>query len=119
MLRLDALEVIQRFRKPGGDEFVGFCNKVIRASCWAGGVPHSAVSTSSRTDAKDKGVDTRVEVAIPGDKSGYFGVPTIWQFKAADASNVDKADIEKEVNKPRAKQRIEEGHGYRLCICDQ
>lgn len=30
MLRLEALEVIQLFRKPGGDEFILFCNKVIR-----------------------------------------------------------------------------------------
>ncbi len=60
MLRLEALEVIQRFRKPGGDDFALFCNKILRASCWAGGVPLSDLWTTSRTDAKDKGVDTRV-----------------------------------------------------------
>jgi hypothetical protein len=118
MLRLEALEVSQRFRKPGGDDFVLYVNKIIRASCWAGGVPQSEVWTTSRTDAKDKGVDTRVGKAIPGDKSGYFGAPTIWQFKAADESNVSKDDMAKEVNKPRAKQSIIEGSAYRLCICD-
>ena len=76
MLRLEAFELIQLFRKPGGDEFVLFCNKVIRASCWAYGVPQSQVWTSSRTDARDKGVDTRLLSPIIGDRAGYFGVPT-------------------------------------------
>ena len=53
MLRLDGLEVVQRFRKSGGAEFVGFCNKIIRTSCSAGGTPQFGVPTSSRTDAKD------------------------------------------------------------------
>jgi hypothetical protein len=118
VLSLAALEVIQRFRKPGGDEFALFCNRMILASCWAGGVPRAEVSTSSRTDAKDKGVDTRVARAIGGDKSGYFDFPTIWQFKAADEANVSGPDMEKEVNKPRAKQWLEEGNAYRICICD-
>ena len=30
--RGDAVEVIQRFRKPGGDDFALFCNKILRAS---------------------------------------------------------------------------------------
>jgi hypothetical protein len=118
MLRLEALEVIQRFRKPGGDDFALFCNKILRASCWTGGVPQSEVSTTSRTDAKDKGVDTRVGKAILGDKSGYFGSPTIWQFKGADETNIGKNDMAAEVNKPRAKQWIMEGNAYRLSICD-
>jgi hypothetical protein len=118
MLRLEALEVIQRFRKPGGDDFALFCNKILRASCWTGGVPQSEVSTTSRTDAKDKGVDTRVGKAIVGDKSGYFGFPTIWQFKGADETNIGKNDMAAEVNKPRAKQWIMEGNAYRLSICD-
>lgn len=113
MLRLEALEVIQRFRKPGGDDFVLFCNKIIRASCWAGGIPQSEVWTSSRTDARDKGVDTKLGVPILTDKSGYFGTPTIWQFKAGDESNVGTADMEKEANKPRAKQWISEGNLFR------
>jgi hypothetical protein len=46
-----------------------------------------------RTDAKDKGVDTRVAVAIPNNTSGNFDAPTIWEFKVADESNVTTADI--------------------------
>ncbi|MGD1212150.1 MAG: hypothetical protein ABR973_12425 [Candidatus Acidiferrales bacterium] len=118
MLRLEALEVIQRFRKPGGADFALFCNKIIGASCWASGVPQSEVWTTSRTDAKDKGVDTRIGVALPNNKSGYFEAPTIWQFKAADESNVGPADIRKEVNKERSKLWISEGSAYRICLCD-
>ena len=118
MLRLEALEVIQRFRKPGGDDFALFCNKIIRASCWSSGVPSSEVWTTSRTDAKDNGVDTRVCVALPDDKTGYFSAPSIWQFKAADQSNIGPAAIKKEVDKKRARQWIAEGHAYRICICD-
>lgn len=117
MLRLEALEVIQRFRQPGGAEFVSFCNKMIRARCAAAGIAGSSVSMCSRTDARDGGVDTRVDVALPGDSSGYFSVPTVWQFRAAEQSNVSPGDLKKEVNKKHAKQRIEEGHGYRFCVC--
>ena len=48
-----------------------------------------------QTDAKDKGGDTRVAVAIPNDASGNFDAPTIWEFKVADESNVTSADIGK------------------------
>ena len=48
-----------------------------------------------QTDAKDKGVDTRVAVAIPNNASGNFDAPTIWEFKVADESNVTTADIGK------------------------
>ena len=48
-----------------------------------------------QTDAKDKGVDTRVAVAIPNNASGNFDAPTIWEIKVADESNVTTADIGK------------------------
>ncbi|MGB6430358.1 MAG: hypothetical protein WBF06_07215 [Candidatus Acidiferrales bacterium] len=63
-------------------------------------------------------MDTHVAVAIPGDRSGYLDVPTIWQFKATAARNVNEASMKKEANKPHAKQKIKEGHGYRFCVCD-
>jgi hypothetical protein len=55
-----------------------------------------------QTDAKDKGVDTRVAVAIPNNASGNFGAPTIWEFKVADESNVTTADIGTRSGKPRS-----------------
>jgi hypothetical protein len=118
MLRLDELELIQLFRQPGGKEFVVFCNRVIRATCWAHGIPQSEVSTTTRTDAKDGGVDTRVAQWIRKDRSGYFESPSIWQFKASDEANVTTPDMHREVTKPYARKCIENGDAYRLCICD-
>jgi hypothetical protein len=118
MLRLKALELIQAFRQPGGTEFVLFCNEVIRATCWAGGIPQSEVSSSSRTDAKDGGVDTRVGKGVAGnDRFGYFGGSSIWQFKAADESSITETTLPNEVNKPHAKKCLENGDSYRLCVC--
>ncbi len=57
-----------------------------------------------QTDAKDKGGDTRVAVAIPNNASGNFDAPAIWEFKVADESNVTTADIGKRFGKPRARQ---------------
>jgi hypothetical protein len=118
MVRLKELELMMLFRHPGGDEFALFCTEVIRAACWAGGIPGSAVSSTTRTDARDGGVDTRVDRRIPGDKSGYFEHPTIWQFKAADEAHVSIPDMGKEISKPYAKACIQNGDAYRLCICD-
>ncbi|MFZ0771579.1 MAG: hypothetical protein WCA49_14945 [Candidatus Sulfotelmatobacter sp.] len=117
-MKLDELELIQLFRQPGGKEFVRFCNEAIRVTCWTHGVPQSEVSTTLRTDIADGGVDTRVGRGIPDDPFGYFETPSIWQFKAADETNVGPADVTKEVNKPHAKKCTEDGDAYRLCICD-
>lgn len=118
MLRLRALELIQAFRHPGGAEFVLFCNDVIRAVCFAGGIPQSQVSTCSRTDAKDGGVDTRLGAGVKGvDRFGYFGQPSVWQFKAADESSITEASIREEVNKQHARKCIANGDAYRLCVC--
>jgi len=117
-MKLDELQLIQLFRQPGGAEFVRFCNEAIRATCWAHGVPQSEVSTTLRTDIPDGGVDTRIARGIPGDKFGYFETPSVWQFKAADEANVGAADMPTEVNKPHARKCIQDGDGYRLCICD-
>jgi hypothetical protein len=61
-----------------------------------------------QTDAKDKGVDTRVAVAIPNNTSGNFDAPTIREFKVADESNVTMADIRK-----RSASRALDSH----CLC--
>src|SRR5258708_4443656 len=117
-MKLNELELIQLFRQPGGAEFVRFCNDVIRATCWARGVPQSEVSTTLRTDIADGGVDTRIGRGISNDKFGYFETPSVWQFKAADEANLSAADVPKEVNKPYARKCVQDGHAYRLCICD-
>jgi hypothetical protein len=118
VLRLKELELIQLLRQPGGADFVLFCNEVIRATCWAHGVPQAEVSTTTRSDARDGGVDTRVGRGVTPDRFGYFQTRSVWQFKAADEANVTASDMPAEVNKPHARRRIEEDHAYRLCVCD-
>ena len=118
MLRLDPLKLVQQFRRPGGADFAAFVSELIRAICWEQGIPASVVSTCSRTDARDGGVDTRVGQASTVDKTGYFLSTSIWQFKAADEANVTTGDMQKEVNKPHARSCIEKGDAYRICICD-
>jgi hypothetical protein len=118
ILHLDELEVIQLFRKPGGAEFAYFCAEIIHASCGANGISLSEVHTTKRTDAKDGGVDTRVAVGMPRDRSGYFGKPTAWQFKAVSQRSVTGASLKAEAKKPFARKCIQDGHGYRICICD-
>ena len=61
-----------------------------------------------QTDAKDKGVNTRVAAAIPNNASGNTDAPTIWEFKVADESNVTTADIRK-----RSASRTLDSH----CFC--
>jgi hypothetical protein len=117
-MKLNELELIQLFRQPGGAEFVRFCNEVIRATCWAHGVPQSEVSTTLRTDIPDGGVDTRIGRGILSDRFGYFETPSVWQFKAADEANISASDVPKEVNKPYARKCVQDGRAYRLCICD-
>ncbi len=117
MFRLQELEIIQLFRQPGGAAFAEFCDELIRATAWAHGVPQSEISTTSRTDARDGGVDERVACALLEEKTGYFVTKSAWQFKAADEANIDESDMSKEVNKPFARACIESGHAYRICIC--
>jgi hypothetical protein len=109
---------IFRLRTPGGNLFTEFVDALIKAEAYIGGVPLSNLSTTLRTNVGDGGVDTEIRVAIPTDSTGCLDVPTCWQYKATQNSNVSEADLRKEVKKPYSKELIEKGYGYRLCICD-
>ncbi len=107
----------------GGERFVHFMDRLIRAEAACSGLAQAAIATQLRVNIKDGGVDTAVEKAIPQDNTGWFTVPTCWQFKAKDAVDIDdkkkkkkKNDLQKELNKPHATELIKKGYGYRLCI---
>jgi hypothetical protein len=118
MLKLKALELIQLFRQPGGAEFVLFCNEMLRDVCFKYAIPQSDVSTCSRTDAKDGGVDTRICSPARGNEPfGFFGSPSAWQFKASDEVSLTHTKIRAEVNKTHARACIEAGDAYRICVC--
>ncbi len=109
---------IFRLRTPGGNLFTEFVDALIKAEAYIGGVPLSNLSTTLRTNVRDGGVDTEIRVAIPTDSTGCLDVPTCWQYKATQNSNVSEADLRTEVKKAYSKELIEKGYGYRLCICD-
>ena len=107
----------------GGEPFVHFMDRLIRAEAACGGLAQSEIANQLRVNIKDGGVDTQVKMAIPHDKAGWFAVPTCWQFKAVDGSDIKdrvykrkKNDLQKEITKPYVKQLIQEGYGYRLCL---
>jgi hypothetical protein len=95
----------------GGEPFVHFMDRLIRAAAACGGLAQSEVATQLRVNIKDGGVDTEVKSCIPQDMIGWFAVPTCWQFTAGDTKN-----LKEEIHKPYSKRLIEKGYGYRLCL---
>ena len=82
------------------------------------------IDTQVRGNIGDGGVDTRVNLAVPADRSGHLGVPTCWQFKAEDAADLKKRTargdpfhfLTVEIRKPLVRQLIAEGFGFRFCF---
>ena len=100
----------------GGERFVHFVDRLIRAEAACAGLAQAEIETQLRVNIKDGGVDTEVRQAIPCSKTGWFEVPTCWQFKAMDAKDIEKNDLQSEIKKPYAKKLIQMGYGYRLCL---
>jgi hypothetical protein len=115
MWNVNARDIFQ-LRTPGGDRFTEFVDALIRAEAFANGVSQTFISTTLRTNIGDGGVDT--QVSAPLGSSGFMNSPTSWQYKATENKNINDADICKEINKSYSKQLIEQGYGYRFCICD-
>ena len=109
--------------KGRGEPFADFVDQLIRAEAAKGGLPQSEVATQVRVTIKDGGVDTQVSRAIPRDSTGWFGVPTCWQFKSSEADKIKdtkgtkkKNNLREEINKPHVKKLIEQGYAYRFCL---
>jgi hypothetical protein len=117
MWTINSFDVLH-LRTPGGDRFTEFVDAQIRAQAFLGGLPDAEVRTNLRTNIPDGGVDTEVRQPMPSDSTGWFGVPTCWQYKATEARNISENDLRTEVRKPYARSLIPAGYGYRLCICD-
>lgn len=109
--------------KGRGEPFADFVDQLIRAEAAKGGLPQSEVTTQLRVTTKDGGVDTRVSRAILRDSTGWFSVPTCWQFKSSEADKIKapkdkkkKNNLREEINKPYVKELIEDGYAYRFCL---
>jgi hypothetical protein len=131
------------FKGAGGERFAHFVDRLIRAEAAKGSLPQSDVLAQLRVNIQDGGVDTQVTNAIPRDSTGWFGVPTCWQFKAMesasinagpekrtnraaklkDAKKVSEApksksetlnDLQREIRKPHVEKLLNEGYGFRF-----
>jgi hypothetical protein len=89
---------------------------LIRNEAALGGLPQSEIDAQLRGNISDGGVDTCVRAVIPNDGSGWFEVPTVWQFKAVEASSIRRDDLRDELAKPFALELIKSGHAYRFCL---
>ncbi|MGK7899768.1 MAG: hypothetical protein AB4372_40660, partial [Xenococcus sp. (in: cyanobacteria)] len=74
--------------------------------------------TNLRTNLGDGGVDTEVRQDMLHDNTGWFNVPTCWQYKATTFAGTSSSNLRKEINKPYSTELIKKGYGYRFCICD-
>ena len=124
MFEIDHQQIFS-LRGTGGEKFTAFCDSLIYATIHYLSILLSDVHINQRVNAKDGGVDSKVDNGSEKDTTGYFLVKSIWQYKATDAvdflgtkKQTKKKNLKIEVNKPFAKSCIEEGFAYRLCIAD-
>ena len=118
MWSIEARDILILQGAGGGEPFTKFVDALIRAHCFAFGIPDAELRTNCRANVSDGGVDTQVNRAVPNDSSGCFTFPTCWQYKSKRFSDIGESDLLAEVNKPYSLRLIAEGYAYRLAICD-
>jgi hypothetical protein len=110
---------IPLLRGGGGQPFTRFVNALLQAQCFAYGIPQAAIATTLRVNVGDGGVDTRIDQGAAGDRTGYLGGPSAWQFKAESVAQVTAGSITEEIRKHYAAELVRRGYGYRVCVCDE
>jgi hypothetical protein len=113
---INALDVKKLQIEPGGQRFTEFVDALIRTEARIHSIQASLIATCLKTNAKDGGVDTRVDTILPG-RNDWFEHKTIWQYKAMDYGDL-APKLTSEFKKAGVIKRIEEGYAYRLAICD-
>ena len=108
--------------------FVRFLNAVLSFQASAGHLPIYAVHLNQKDPEKDGGVNAVViqGIAAERDPTGWFQVPTCWQFKARPTRNIrpkkgktggQQAALRQFLlDDPAVRRLVGEGFGYRLCI---
>ena len=116
-----------------GERFPHLMDRLIRATAARNGIAQSNMRTQIRTNITDGGIDTAVDFPIPGDSTGWFEVPTAWQYKAKRGVDIDDGttvpakgggskprktpnELKKEINKPKVVELIKRGYGFRFCV---
>jgi hypothetical protein len=118
MFTVSGRDVINLGRTSGGDAFTEFVDSVIRAQAAVVSIPLSSVHTNCRTNKQDGGVDTKLDIGITVDPTGWMREKTIWQFKAVEANSITDSNLRNEICKWFSKECIEAGFSYRFCLCD-
>ena len=122
MWEFDANDVMSIGRTSGGDRFTKFVDQILRIHCFFCGIQDASVQTNLMVCKPDGGVDTQIDDGSSIDHTGRMSTKTIWQYKATDWPKYDhqiKKLFKDEVNKPHAKDCINNGYAYRFCICDE
>lgn len=103
---------IEKLGGGDGTRLSRFVDRVIGAEMRRYKIPKSELETDQRT-VSDGGADTALRVPIADSPSGFFAVPTVWQYKSSPPS---AAKLREEIKKPYVKVLIEKGYAYRLAI---
>lgn len=122
MWKLTPADLLQ-LKGGGGERFGHFVDRLIRGEAAKAGPSQAEIKTQLRMNIRDGGIDTQVDKAIAGTKIGWFEHATCWQYKAVESAAIDDKrkeqahnDLQKEINKPYARQLIERGYAYRFCL---
>ena len=112
---MDVLSISQRdvleLSGRGGEPFVDFANRLLRAEAAMAGEPSAAVTTLS-VDEQDGGVDAHLDIARPS-PTDWFPTPTCWQFKSG---SLPPKKAVSEINKPYVRKLLKDGYTYRVCV---
>lgn len=114
-------EDIYALRNSTSRPFTDHLDRLIRSSASVVGIAAAAVSDNPRTNVADGGADTEVSAhATLADRWGYFGVRSVWQYKAVEVGSLTDREIREEItrsSKQYVRDLLIQGYGYRFCIC--
>lgn len=108
-------DVYRSLAGDGGEPLRRFMNDLIGATAAACGVSGARLTLSSKGNLADGGVDSEVAVPFPGDSTGWFEHPTVWQFKAQDRPP-KRAEIADTCTRPLMRARLVAGYALRWVV---
>jgi hypothetical protein len=95
-----------------GRAFTAFMDLLIRTHGTARGVSDSLIHTNLEVTIPDGGIDTTVDAVIPGETTGRFLSPTVWQYKAQSLRG--DSSVRKLLQAGAVKDKIASGYAFRL-----
>ncbi len=108
--------------------FIRILNDLLRYQAHlVGKIPLGQIHLNQKVDEPDGGIDAVVSQRLPDerDPTGWFDVPTCWQFKAMPVGNIasgveggQQVALRDEIHKSHAKKLVAAGYGYRFCLAD-